>query len=470
MTLLNIALAADRALVAVDTLVYTWDGGIKCDSGGKPCETTKALALPHAQCVVAVRGSSSLLHYLWERSAWLPDTDTAISRLPEMLRAASASAPVDHRGRYPADEVYITGWSKHYGRMVCVSFDSSDGFATMTATLRHEASHSLSAAPAVPPEALGQFPFPETPDDMLRIARRQVKHHRDIDPHSPNGGGRLLVATITRDGMTFATAGDLGLPAQRQPSDNGYHPSPADLHIADGGHIEILWRAGSSGWQQVNVPGDSTHTYLTGMQHDDRVVVKARTVNSLGRAGPWVASDHSVDGPTAIGDVQVKPDVENSASAFSSSSLVFYRSDIAYTPLTTVGSIVSRGASVSVSLTVTGSVGIDDTTVQSASMILELWVNGVNTGVDMRNDAVAMTQKGTSVYTGAANSRGSFTLSADAVVKYSAGTTINVQARLKSAFVNSSGASVSLPSNPSPDAAKMYLLCRGSLSLTENKV
>ena len=41
----------------------------------------------------------------------------------------------------------------------------------------------------------------------------------------------------------------------------------------------------------------------------------------------------------------MKPDVENSASAFSSSSLVFYRSDIAYTPLTTVGSIVHADGS-----------------------------------------------------------------------------------------------------------------------------
>lgn len=75
-------------------------------------------------------------------------------------------------------------------------------------------------------------------------------------------------------------------------------------YIADGGRVEVLWRSSGS-WQQVNVPGDQTSVHLVGMQHDDRVVVKVRTVNSLNRQGPSTVAEHTVDGATSVGTHQI---------------------------------------------------------------------------------------------------------------------------------------------------------------------
>lgn len=406
MTLLIRTLTPELALLASDTFIYGHDGTLSLRPDGTPWAVSKLLVLPHAGCVVAVRGTRELLRFVWVNSHLWTDIDDVMRELPGMLPAAGSALQLasPERHLYPGDEVYVVGWSDKLSRMVCAQYFTKDGFATFT-TAVEKGSGSVRFAPPVSDEERRNVRAPLTPADALDLARKQVAHSRASGSVVPYGG-RLSVAVLTKDSITLTDAGDLGLPALPSRAAPALEGAEAGLCIADG----------------------------------------------------------------AITEVKVGDDEENSASAFSSSSLVFYRADIAYSPLTTVGSIVSRGASVSVSLTVTGSVAIDDTSVQSASMILELWVNGVNTGVDMRNDAVAMTQKGVSIYTGAANSRGSFTLSADAVVKYAAATTINVQARLKSAFVNSAGTAVSLPSNPSPDPAKMYLLCRGSLSLTENKV
>lgn len=71
----------------------------------------------------------------------------------------------------------------------------------------------------------------------------------------------------------------------------------ADRYVIERGRIEVLWRAGDSAWQQMNVPGDATSVYLVGLKHDDRLVIEVRAVNGLGKVGPSVFIGATVNSP-----------------------------------------------------------------------------------------------------------------------------------------------------------------------------
>jgi hypothetical protein len=74
-----------------------------------------------------------------------------------------------------------------------------------------------------------------------------------------------------------------------------------DPYVADGvGRIEILWRRPFGGWQQANVPGDSTQAYITGVDDGDVLTIEVRARNSLGQQGPSTYTTHTVDGAASL--------------------------------------------------------------------------------------------------------------------------------------------------------------------------
>lgn len=202
MTILNVSLEPDRACIAVDTLAYRSDGGL-VSWQGRPCETSKSLVLAHAHCVIAVTGALQLLGGVQERSTWLPDVDTAIDRLPEILRISAQ----ERGGLKVPTSVELVGWSNTAGRFLQASFDSTNGgFETYTSTVVREGGLRISLQPGVASAVVEADP-PITPDAMLRLVRRQM----DAKPDG-RFGGQLVVAVLTRDSIALSCAGDLGFP------------------------------------------------------------------------------------------------------------------------------------------------------------------------------------------------------------------------------------------------------------------
>jgi hypothetical protein len=79
-------------------------------------------------------------------------------------------------------------------------------------------------------------------------------------------------------------------------------------YVASTGRIEVMWRHRDEAWQQITVTGSDTSVFLTGVKHDDRVVVKARAVIPGFGVGPWVFAAAAVDAPTLLYSVFEKND------------------------------------------------------------------------------------------------------------------------------------------------------------------
>lgn len=76
----------------------------------------------------------------------------------------------------------------------------------------------------------------------------------------------------------------------------------ADQFVAGGGSVEIQWRrADSAEWIAAGRPvGTATSARIGPLQDGARIVVRARAVNVLGRAGAWMAVGHAVVGAQAL--------------------------------------------------------------------------------------------------------------------------------------------------------------------------
>jgi hypothetical protein len=81
-----------------------------------------------------------------------------------------------------------------------------------------------------------------------------------------------------------------------------------DRYVIEGGHIEVMWRDGSTPWVRQDEPGDANGAYIVGPKYGDRLVIKVRAVNGMGpgQAGPWSVIAHTVGGATSIGTTQLE--------------------------------------------------------------------------------------------------------------------------------------------------------------------
>jgi hypothetical protein len=78
-----------------------------------------------------------------------------------------------------------------------------------------------------------------------------------------------------------------------------------DRYVVEGGHIEVMWRDGTTPWVRQDEPGDANGAYIVGPKHGDRLVIKIRAVNGTGDKGPWSVVAHTVSGATSIGAPQL---------------------------------------------------------------------------------------------------------------------------------------------------------------------
>lgn len=217
MSLLNVYLAAHRALVGVDTACGAMPGDAVAQWVARaapgqqmPPHVSKLFPIVHADAVIAARGAHTFLLDVIGPAAACGSVDELEDMLPKIIEAADLAHA--NRCKYfglPADvthaaqELVLVGWSAREGGMIATVFERKAGQRSAFTVDQVEAW-------AAPWEtSYGQAIEPRTDHDMLQLARAQVSHFRRDHPGAPIGG-RLIVAEVTRDAIAIRQAGELG--------------------------------------------------------------------------------------------------------------------------------------------------------------------------------------------------------------------------------------------------------------------
>lgn len=198
MSIVNVLVDRDRAVVAVDTQVL-----VQVDHEHPPTmgHMSKMLPLVHVNTVLASRGDPRFMLHAFSTLNPICDdamgVDFIADLLPTLLNAELRVVPPEVLGQ--SHEVYAVGWSKATGHARGVRcFRPVGGEFTL-----QEVGESIG-----PDLGLGSVPPIRWPDQMTKVARRQVALQRDAFPDAAIGG-RLLQATITERGMTIENLCDL---------------------------------------------------------------------------------------------------------------------------------------------------------------------------------------------------------------------------------------------------------------------
>ena len=217
MSLANVYVEHDRALISVDTLASRMDGQFPVvgnvadalkllDSG---IHASKMAHLVHINAVMAHRGDSLLasialsgLHMAMPQSF-----DAAVEAMPQLLAHAYAQAVALRKQQFGIDhfhgaEVILVGWSDALNRMQAVRWVRWPQDKGFTAS-------PVGRALLLPDAEWEQTPeAPDTAERMEAVARDQVAYVRCKHP-GYNCGGRLLLAELTRDSLSVRTIADL---------------------------------------------------------------------------------------------------------------------------------------------------------------------------------------------------------------------------------------------------------------------
>ena len=184
MSLLNVHVTDDRALIAVDT-----DG---VSPTGEHFEICKMYPLIHANVVLA--GQGALLWHLEVfnhicRAAGQVDYDVIVDDMPELLRRMTAGAR-EHGALDLAFSLAIVGLSPREGRIAGRWYE---GRLTGDKVEVHSLGSRVGPWPFDDPA-----PIPDSDENHRTLATRQTAFHRSL---GFAGGGRLLLAELTRDAL-----------------------------------------------------------------------------------------------------------------------------------------------------------------------------------------------------------------------------------------------------------------------------
>ena len=222
MSLVNVCLETDRALVAVDTLAgmapavpvneLTQSVLPRIAEG---VHSAKCHYLPHINTVIAGRGDNLFAVALFSAllTATPRDFDNVVemtSQLLEPVRMQTMAVRKQMIGaeRFEGAEVIVVGWSPALKRMEGVRWTRwphSSGFEVKP----------VGRALMLPDAEWPKTPdVPDTDEKMERVARDQVAY---VKQRFPAGqyvcGGSLLVTEITPDAMAVRKVCDLDKPA-----------------------------------------------------------------------------------------------------------------------------------------------------------------------------------------------------------------------------------------------------------------
>lgn len=200
MSLLNVWVSSELALVAVDT---------QAEIGGGAClDVSKLIAFPAQKLVLACRGDlllfNALLAFVHGSGA---EIDALAGSLPVMAdhtvtqMTQSMAAPIGGY-RFHEAEFALVGWSEERRRVAGVAVVRMPGESRFTASeidpWRIGPNAGWSSLPAMP----------DCAENMEAIAREQVRYMRTHHPAAPMGG-RLLLAEISSDGVTLSQLASL---------------------------------------------------------------------------------------------------------------------------------------------------------------------------------------------------------------------------------------------------------------------
>ncbi|WP_157480827.1 MULTISPECIES: hypothetical protein [unclassified Lysobacter] len=200
MSILNVQLTRHVALIASDTAGRLQDGGSS--------DWSKLHYLAHANTVIAGRGERLLLFNVLAQSSFangVQDFDTLLfgmqKRVDSVLTTylGIADKAVLHPG---LTEVAVVGWSAYRGRMTAFLYRMNPVSDTVAIS---EINPSLLA----PNGGWEDVDAPEDSAAMVELARDQVRHTRETFGPDAVIGGRLVIAELTRSGVSIATVGSL---------------------------------------------------------------------------------------------------------------------------------------------------------------------------------------------------------------------------------------------------------------------
>lgn len=197
MTILNIWATPERAVVAVDTATHSFDGARGY--------ATKIVPLFHSNCIVAGRGSISVLAGVLHPLLSVPkDYEAAHNTIAEQLpahmkfvdnHAAGQGSPF----RVGAQQIALVGWSTTAKR-VCVALFYCDG---KTFHLDDD-DRAFLPDPGTDMASIVAEPFSTVA--MMRTAREQVEWAKSTGiGHTV--GGDLIYAEVSAQGLSIRSLG-----------------------------------------------------------------------------------------------------------------------------------------------------------------------------------------------------------------------------------------------------------------------
>jgi hypothetical protein len=186
-SLLNVFLESESALVAVDTDGIARDGSRKAMS--------KLLTLPHLPAVIAMRGSAAFMAGLFHTctSRGFDSFDELLDELALLLRIVDASVPGFLRDpAFPDIEIAVVGWSDRRSSMLARLYTKRGDEAEFTGR--------DSQGCIAPFDQASMAGIQRTADAVHDIARAQVRY---MQAEQGIGGGRLILCHVDRDGLSL---------------------------------------------------------------------------------------------------------------------------------------------------------------------------------------------------------------------------------------------------------------------------
>jgi len=200
MSVINVVVQKDKGVVAVDT--FSSDPGVD----GERCGMSRVLLLPHGQMLLACRSHEDFFFTIYcellkVSNAPRFDIDSAEGIVPHLLdvhwrtytQCGDADADASSVVSKQFDLVAV-GWSEKSGSVIARVFSKVSG-----APARATKAEGSMASPGHP---LQKWKDSTDEEEMLRAARVQV-HYRNLMAGGTVAGGDLLLASISRDGVSM---------------------------------------------------------------------------------------------------------------------------------------------------------------------------------------------------------------------------------------------------------------------------
>ncbi|MCG2595969.1 hypothetical protein [Achromobacter insuavis] len=211
MSLANVVITHDRALISVDTAAGFMEGAEQLMSERERTgqHSGKLWCFPHINMAMVTRGDGLLTTTTRTvlESALPSSFDDAIHMMPNMLEQAYAHVLAFREEKFgiesfPGAEVVLVGWSPcnlGFQAMRWRRYPADTDFIQSRVD-------KMLLLPEI--DRIEPVDLPDTAEKMEAVARRQVKWARQEHP-SLACGGRLLLAELTRDAVTVRTIADL---------------------------------------------------------------------------------------------------------------------------------------------------------------------------------------------------------------------------------------------------------------------